>query len=104
MLWIPLPAVMMYRFIFAFHRLVWCPKWTPASRGCLGVTSGMRNEPPVSTSALVIRRADLLRGNPAPSEGVLNARESIAAQSEFETGATRPGRWASGTLGRDRGR
>src|SRR2546426_3711316 len=22
----------MYSFIFGFHRLVWCPKWTPASR------------------------------------------------------------------------
>src|SRR5205823_14751393 len=34
-----------------------------------------------------------MRGNPAPSEGVLDARESIAAQSEFETGA-----YAAGTV------
>jgi len=32
----------MYRFIFGFQRLVWWPKWTPASRSCLSVTSGMR--------------------------------------------------------------
>src|SRR3972149_5740294 len=24
----------MYFFIFGFHRLVWCPKWTPASSSC----------------------------------------------------------------------
>src|SRR5439155_26542304 len=94
MLSMPLRAVKMYRFIFGFQRLVWCPKWTPASRSCLSVTSGMRNERPVSTSASVVRRADLLRGNPAPSEGVLNARESIAAQSESETGA-----YAAGAVG-----
>src|SRR5207237_1026478 len=61
--------------------------------------------PPVSTSASVIRRADLLQGNPAPSEGVLNARESIAAQSESETclrgrDGGLPGAWATTAAGR----
>src|SRR5512134_3862678 len=28
----PLRFPKMYSFIFGFHRLVWCPKWTPASR------------------------------------------------------------------------
>src|SRR3982751_1492753 len=27
----PLRAPKMYGFIFGFQRLVWCPKWTPAS-------------------------------------------------------------------------
>src|SRR5438034_225534 len=27
----PLRLPKMYSFIFGFHRLVWCPKWTPAS-------------------------------------------------------------------------
>ena len=39
MMWIPLRAVKMYGFIFGFQRLVWCPKWTPASRSCLSVTA-----------------------------------------------------------------
>src|SRR5207248_11703955 len=56
MMWIPLRAVKMYRFILGFQRLVWCPKWTPASRSCLSVTSGMRNDllfllPPPSSDA-----------------------------------------------------
>src|SRR3954467_3949842 len=28
----PERAPKMYGFIFGFQRLVWCPKWTPASR------------------------------------------------------------------------
>src|SRR5436190_23517226 len=31
MMWMPLRASKMNGFIFGFHRLVWCPKWTPAS-------------------------------------------------------------------------
>src|SRR6266496_3416134 len=30
----PLRAPKMNGFIFGFQRLVWCPKWTPASRSC----------------------------------------------------------------------
>ena len=41
MMWMPLRAVKMYCFIFGFQRLVWCPKWTPASRSCLSVTAGI---------------------------------------------------------------
>src|SRR5436190_23104382 len=31
MMWMPLRAPKMKLFIFGFQRLVWCPKWTPAS-------------------------------------------------------------------------
>src|SRR5437867_12161807 len=30
----------MYSFIFGFQRLVWCPKWTPASSSSFMVTAG----------------------------------------------------------------
>src|SRR5947209_4866604 len=30
----------MKRFIFGFHRRVWCPKWTPASSSSFMVTTG----------------------------------------------------------------
>ena len=30
-MWIPLRSVKMKGFILGFQRLVWCPKWTPAS-------------------------------------------------------------------------
>src|SRR4030095_6845971 len=30
----PLRAPKMYGFILGFQRLVWCPKWTPASSSC----------------------------------------------------------------------
>src|SRR5262245_26716429 len=35
----PLRAPKMYGFIFGFQRLVWCPKWTPASSRFFIVTS-----------------------------------------------------------------
>src|SRR5690349_7548451 len=38
----PLRAPKMYGFIFGFHRLVWCPKWTPASSRFFIVTSVIR--------------------------------------------------------------
>src|SRR6478752_8834098 len=34
MMWIPLRSAKMNRRILGFHRRVWCPKWTPASRSC----------------------------------------------------------------------
>ena len=30
-MWMPLRSAKMYGFIFGFQRLVWWPKWTPAS-------------------------------------------------------------------------
>src|SRR6185369_2765700 len=55
MMWMPLRAPKMKLFIFGFQRLVWCPKWTPASiisRMVMGaslgegwVPSGGRPEP-----------------------------------------------------------
>src|SRR5438128_1936020 len=35
----------MYRFIFGFHRLVWCPKCTPASSSSLIVIVAMPSPP-----------------------------------------------------------
>jgi hypothetical protein len=37
----PLRSVKMNRFIFGFHRRVWCPKWTPLSSSCRMVTTAM---------------------------------------------------------------
>ena len=37
----PLRASKMYFFIFGFQRLVWWPKWTPASRSIFMVTTDM---------------------------------------------------------------
>src|SRR6478609_3631412 len=37
----PLRSVMMKRFIFGFHRRVWCPKCTPLSRSWRMVTTAM---------------------------------------------------------------
>ena len=34
MMWMPLRSAKMKRRILGFHRRVWCPKWTPASRSC----------------------------------------------------------------------
>src|SRR5512132_670430 len=38
----PLRAPKMYGFILGFHRLVWWPKWTPASSRFFMVTSVIR--------------------------------------------------------------
>src|ERR671910_3592664 len=38
----PLRSLKMKRFIFGFHRRVWCPKWTPLSSSCFMVTTAMR--------------------------------------------------------------
>ena len=40
-MWMPLRAVKMYGRIWGFHRLVWWPKWTPASSSWRRVTAGM---------------------------------------------------------------
>src|SRR3954462_6353454 len=37
----PLRSVKMNRFIFGFHRRVWCPKWTPLSSSCFMVTTAI---------------------------------------------------------------
>src|SRR6266571_1964628 len=37
----PLRSVRMNRFILGFQRRVWWPKWTPLSRSCLMVTTGV---------------------------------------------------------------
>ena len=40
MMWMPLRAPKMYGRIFGFQRLVWWPKWTPASSSCRIETDG----------------------------------------------------------------
>src|SRR5580765_7522123 len=35
MMWMPFRASKMNGFILGFHRLVWCPKWTPESSSSL---------------------------------------------------------------------
>src|SRR5574337_1576044 len=41
----PLRSPKMYSFILGFQRLVWCPKWTPASSNSLIVTDIMHYLP-----------------------------------------------------------
>src|SRR5690242_12696109 len=41
----PLRSVKMNRFIFGFHRRVWCPKWTPASSRLRMVTTAIGARP-----------------------------------------------------------
>src|SRR6266704_4600715 len=57
----------MYSRIFGFHLLVWCPKWTPASRSSFIVTA-------VKSSLLSFRRR-------------LGRRPWILALRELEAGA-----------------
>ena len=47
----PLRSVKMKRFIFGFHRRVWCPKWTPLSRSWRIVTTAMAVHSFVGASA-----------------------------------------------------
>src|ERR1700734_1062189 len=47
----------MYSFILGFQRLVWCPKWTPASSSSFMVI--VANEPP--RSVCILRAAEPLR-------------------------------------------
>src|SRR5579863_8859041 len=47
----------MYSFILGFQRLVWCPKWTPASSNSFMVI--VANEPPCSVC--ILRAAEPLR-------------------------------------------
>src|SRR5437868_9478388 len=46
----PFRSPKMYSFIFGFHRLTWCPKWTPASSSSFIVTVTNRSS---LTNALV---------------------------------------------------
>ena len=41
----PARSPKMYCFIFGFQRLVWCPKWTPASSRSLSVTETEIDKP-----------------------------------------------------------
>src|SRR5690606_32266060 len=56
MMWMPLRSVKMYGFIFGFHRLAWCPKWTPASSSARSVACGER--PWVLVTACCTRSSD----------------------------------------------
>src|SRR5215211_5308975 len=46
----PLRSPKMYSFIFGFHRFVWCPKWTPASKRSFIATA--KKSPPLSLAEL----------------------------------------------------
>src|SRR6266571_8823179 len=52
----PLRSPKMYSFILGFQRLVWCPKWTPASSNSFMVM--LANKPPcwISSVAAPLRR------------------------------------------------
>src|SRR5579863_365117 len=54
---IPLRSPKMYSFILGFQRLVWCPKWTPASSNSFMVI--VANEPP--RSVCILRAVEPLR-------------------------------------------
>src|SRR5919204_4452379 len=90
MMWMPLRAVKMYGRIFGFQRLVWCPKWTPASSSCFRVTCGTRNYLPVlylrPTRALGHRETPGVRAQPVglasglyPGRFLANRSPSVAA-------------------------
>src|SRR5450759_4167468 len=56
----PLRSVKMNRFIFGFHRRVWCPKWTPLSSSWRMVTT----VPLLVTGLFLPRRAQIRRRLP----------------------------------------
>ena len=60
----PLRSPKMNSFIFGFQRLVWCPKWTPASSSSFMLTV-MDNQLPPWLAAPA--SADRARGFPAPA-------------------------------------
>src|SRR4051794_33475250 len=47
----PLRSVKMKRFIFGFHRRVWCPKWTPLSSSLRMVTTATLATTPLAVVA-----------------------------------------------------
>src|SRR2546422_827670 len=57
MMWMPLRASKMNGFIFGFHRLVWCPKWTPESNNSF--------TPMLITSFPLVRSSRLRANHPA---------------------------------------
>ena len=60
----PLRAPKMYGFIFGFQRLVWCPKWTPASRSCF-----IEMAVPVEATAAAIVSAPVVSAGAAGAAG-----------------------------------
>src|SRR3954452_14828942 len=78
----PLCSPWMNRFIFGFHRRVWCPKWTPASMSCFMVTTASAIDVPVLRLIARVARHDAARaveresvhqgmflGDTAPADG-----------------------------------
>src|SRR5687768_11444243 len=64
----PLRSPKMNRFIFGFHRRVWCPKWTPASSSCFMVTTGAMGRTP-SPAVPEVRRHALRRTTAGGDDG-----------------------------------
>src|SRR5713226_3813424 len=77
----PLRSPKMYTFIFGFHRRVWWPKWTPASRSSF-IEMSTPNVPPVLRGRLRslahLRRAR----DEHPVAGFLAGREFVPAEPE----------------------
>src|SRR5712692_4118992 len=77
----PLRSPKMYSFIFGFHRRVWWPKWTPASRSSF-IEMSTPNVPPVLRGRLRslahLRRAR----DEHPVAGFLAGREFVPAEPE----------------------
>src|SRR5207237_2382462 len=72
MMWTPLRAVKMYGRILGFHRLVWWPKWTPASNSWRRVTAGM----PRLLVVVVCPPPDVIRAGDPYKQGTRHARRT----------------------------
>src|ERR1700744_4934910 len=87
----------MKRFIFGFHRRVWWPKWTPASRSCRMETTAigvfLQSVAPLAQRRLLattVERAQVMLVGVASHP--LVGRTILAAQRVFWLGAqVRPG-------------
>src|SRR5260370_3197459 len=67
----PSPSPKMYSFILGFQRLVWCPKWTPASSNSFMVI--LAKQPPLKSASVV----------PVANSGLLS-RPRTGAREELE--------------------
>ena len=72
-MWMPLRAVKMYGRIRGFHRLVWWPKWTPASSSWRSVTAGMGGR---SCWGGVVPPSGVNRGGDPGAPGTRRPRET----------------------------
>src|SRR5438105_5472700 len=80
----PLRLPKMYSFIFGFQRLVWCPKWTPASSSSFMVM--LANLPPhwIASGKVLPRRSGLHSRRPFQGNGKDFEHRSALALRELE--------------------